>query len=134
MIVNLQEIRQDIQSEVEKLLDFVTGKEAQSATVDHDGKGVPMVLETPAEHQIRLGKGKKRGRKKEAVVTSVYTIASAPCTPLQHPFPQPSFARSSIPRPHLFTYSFSRALNCSPEPARATIGRVGDSNLDEPYP
>mgnify|MGYP001814882008 CR=1 FL=1 len=40
-----------------------------------------MVLETPVEPQVRLGKGKKRGRKKEAIVTSVYTIASAPRTP-----------------------------------------------------
>jgi hypothetical protein len=42
---------------------------------------VPMVLETPAEPKMRLGKGQKRGRKKEAIVTTVYTIAAAPRTP-----------------------------------------------------
>ena len=56
-------------------------EEAEILVIQADGKGVPMLLETPVEPQVRLGKGKKRGRKKEAVVTSVYTIASAPRTP-----------------------------------------------------
>ena len=42
---------------------------------------MPLVLEEPAKPKVRLGKGQKRGRKKEAVVTTVYTIASAPRTP-----------------------------------------------------
>lgn len=48
-----------------------------------DGKGVPMILEgdeVKAE-PVRLGKGQKRGTKKEAVVTSAYTIAPAIRTP-----------------------------------------------------
>jgi hypothetical protein len=56
-------------------------EEAEILVVQADGKGVPMVLEQPAEAQIRLGKGQKRGRKKEAMVTSVYTIAPNPRTP-----------------------------------------------------
>jgi hypothetical protein len=56
-------------------------EESEILVIQADGKGVPMVLETPVEPQVRLGKGQKRGRKKEAVVTSVYTIASAPRTP-----------------------------------------------------
>jgi hypothetical protein len=56
-------------------------EEAEILVVQADGKGVPMVLEEPAEAQIRLGKGQKRGRKKEAMVTSIYTIASNPRTP-----------------------------------------------------
>jgi len=40
-----------------------------------------MVLETSAEPKVRLGKGEQHGRKKEAIVTSVYTIACAPRTP-----------------------------------------------------
>jgi hypothetical protein len=56
-------------------------KEAEILVIQADGKGVPMVLETPAEPKVRLGKGKKRGRKKEAIVTTVYTIACAPRTP-----------------------------------------------------
>ncbi len=42
--------------------------------VQADGKGVPLVKETEAAHKVRLGKGEKRSKKKEAIVTSVYTI------------------------------------------------------------
>ena len=56
-------------------------EEAAILVVQADGKGVPMVLEEVAEPKVRLGKGQKRGRKKEAIVTTVYTIASAPRTP-----------------------------------------------------
>ena len=55
--------------------------EAEILVIQADGKGVPMVLERPAEPKVRLGKGEKRGRKKEATVTTVYTIAAAPRTP-----------------------------------------------------
>jgi hypothetical protein len=56
-------------------------EEAEILVIQADGKGVPIVLETSAERKVRLGKGQKRGRKKEAVVTTVYTMASAPRTP-----------------------------------------------------
>jgi len=56
-------------------------EEAEILVIQADGKGVPMVLETPAEPKVRLGKGEKRGRKKEAIVTTVYTVACAPRTP-----------------------------------------------------
>jgi len=56
-------------------------EEASILVIQADGKGVPLILETPAEPQVRLGKGQKRGRKKEAIVTSVYTIATLPRTP-----------------------------------------------------
>lgn len=51
-----------------------------------DGKGIPMVLENekeaePIEKSVRLGKGQKRGHKKEAIVTSAYTIAPLIRTP-----------------------------------------------------
>lgn len=55
--------------------------EAALLVIQADGKGVPVILETPAEPKPRLGKGEKRGHKKEAVVTTVYTIAPAPRTP-----------------------------------------------------
>lgn len=55
--------------------------EAEILVIQADGKGVPLVLETPAEPKVRLGKGQKRGRKKEAIVTTVYTTACAPRTP-----------------------------------------------------
>jgi len=67
--------------------------EAAILVIQADGKGVPMVRETPAEPKVRLGKGDKHSRKKEAVVTGLYTIAPNPRTPaavvasLFHPTP-----------------------------------------------
>jgi hypothetical protein len=49
--------------------------------VQADGKGVPMVPASPAAPAVRLSKGQKRGKKKEAVVTSLYTIAPYRRTP-----------------------------------------------------
>jgi len=50
-----------------------------------DGKGIPMVLEEDEvpEAQVRLGKGQKHGHKKEAIVTTIYTIKTAPRTPAE---------------------------------------------------
>jgi hypothetical protein len=39
-----------------------------------DGKGVPMIKDATAQ-PVRLGKGQKRGTKKEAIVTALYTVA-----------------------------------------------------------
>jgi hypothetical protein len=74
-----------------------------------DGKGVPMVKEQPAEHKGRLGRGEKLSRKKEAVVSAVYTIAPQPrtaddilrevCdkeTPTQRPKPQNKRVRATL--------------------------------------
>jgi hypothetical protein len=49
--------------------------------VQADGKGVPMVQPPPVTPPVRLGKGQKRTKKKEAVVTRSYTIAPYPRTP-----------------------------------------------------
>jgi len=57
--------------------------EAALLVIQADGKGVPMVRTTPAEPQVRLGKGDKHSRKKEAVVTGLYTIAGHPRTPAE---------------------------------------------------
>lgn len=46
-----------------------------------DGKGVPLVLPPPAERSVRPGKGAPAGRKREAIVTALYTVASFPRTP-----------------------------------------------------
>jgi hypothetical protein len=43
--------------------------------VQADGKGVPLVQPPPAEVPLRLAKGQKRTKKKEAIVTCLYTIA-----------------------------------------------------------
>ena len=58
-------------------------EEAAILVIQADGKGVPMVLEELPEPTVRLGKGQKRGRKKEAMVTTVYTIARNERTPQQ---------------------------------------------------
>lgn len=43
--------------------------------VQADGKGVPLVQPPARVRRVRLGKGQKHGKKKEAVVTTLYTIA-----------------------------------------------------------
>jgi hypothetical protein len=55
--------------------------DATILVVQADGKGVPMVPPSPAVPPVRLGKGQKRGKKKEAVVTGLYTIAPYRRTP-----------------------------------------------------
>lgn len=57
--------------------------EADILVLQADGKGVPMVIEPESRPRRRLGKGQKRGRKKEAIVTAVYTIAAKQRTPQQ---------------------------------------------------
>ncbi len=56
-------------------------EEAEVLVIQADGKGVPIILEQPAKQEVRLGKGQKRGHKKEAVVTTAYTITATPRTP-----------------------------------------------------
>jgi hypothetical protein len=55
--------------------------EATIVVVQADGKGVPIVQPPTQSPSVRLGKGQKRTKKKEAVVTSLYTIAPYPRTP-----------------------------------------------------
>lgn len=70
--------------------------------VQADGKGVPIVRETPAEAQVRLGKGEKLTHKKEAVVTGIYTVApnvrtpEAVVTSLFHPTAAPAPAAPAV--------------------------------------
>jgi hypothetical protein len=49
--------------------------------IQADGKGVPMVRKTSGQAKVRLGKGEKRTKKKEAIVTGIYTIEPNPRTP-----------------------------------------------------
>ncbi len=55
--------------------------EGQILVAQADGKGVPMVREEPAPAKVRLGKGEKHTKKKEAIVTALYTIEPNPRTP-----------------------------------------------------
>jgi hypothetical protein len=67
--------------------------EASILVIQADGKGVPMVRQPPDSGKVRLSKGAKHHRKKEAVVTGVYTIVPRLRTPadviasLFHPTP-----------------------------------------------
>jgi hypothetical protein len=49
--------------------------------VQADGKGVPMVQPPAQAPGVRLGKGQKRSKKQEAVVTALYTITPYQRTP-----------------------------------------------------
>jgi hypothetical protein len=55
--------------------------EGEILVIQADGKGVPMVRETSVQAKVCLGKGDKRTKKKEAVVTGIYTIEPHPRTP-----------------------------------------------------
>lgn len=58
-------------------------EEGPILVVQADGKGVPMVRQETAPRVARRGKGKRRTKKKEAVVTASYTIAPYSRTPEQ---------------------------------------------------
>jgi hypothetical protein len=79
--------------------------EAEILVIQADGKGVPLVRETPATPKARLAKGDKRSRKKEAVVTGLYTITPHVRTPegvvasLFHPPAHPLPGTESRPGP-----------------------------------
>ncbi len=77
-----------VAEDAEDILDYYEQKpapapadEAEILVIQADGKGVPIILEKSSPDPVRLGKGQKRGRKKEAIVTTVYTIAANPRTP-----------------------------------------------------
>lgn len=55
--------------------------EGSILVIQADGKGVPMVRDQPVDQPARLGKGQKRTKKKESVVTAIYTIEPYPRTP-----------------------------------------------------
>jgi hypothetical protein len=61
----------------------VASSEAEILVIQADGKGIPMILEETKTDKVRLGKGEKHGRKKEAIVTSVYSIGAFIRTPEQ---------------------------------------------------
>jgi hypothetical protein len=78
---NVAEDAVDVEAYYEQKPPPAPADEAEILVVQADGKGVPLVLETPAESKVRLGKGEKCGCKKEAIVTTAYTIAADPRTP-----------------------------------------------------
>ncbi len=77
----VEEEAEDVLAYYEQKSAPVATDEAEILVVQADGKGVPIILEKLSPEPVRLSKGQKRGRKKEAVVTTVYTIAANPRTP-----------------------------------------------------
>jgi hypothetical protein len=80
---NIAEDAADVEAYYAQKSPPAPAQEATILVIQADGKGVPMVLEqsVDAPVSVRLGKGEKRGHKKEAVVTSAYSIAAAARTP-----------------------------------------------------
>ncbi len=68
--------------------------------VQADGKGIPMVQPTTEQPVVRLGKGQKHSKKKEATVTSLYTIAPYVRTPQQVLAALLREPQEPTPRPH----------------------------------
>jgi hypothetical protein len=77
----IQEDAVDVEAFYEQKETPSTEHEGAILVVQADGKGVPMKRDEPALKAARLGKGQKRAKKKEAVVTAIYTIAPYGRTP-----------------------------------------------------
>jgi len=80
-------LQQAIQEDSEHVLNFyeqadphLPDPNATILVVQADGKGVPLVKDSDQKAPVRPGKGARPG-KKEAMVSSVYTIVPAPRTP-----------------------------------------------------
>lgn len=80
---NLAEDAADVSNYYDQKPAPAPSSEANILVIQADGKGIPLILEKAKPNKVRLGKGEKHGRKKEAIVTSVYSIAPAPRTPEQ---------------------------------------------------
>ena len=80
---NLGEDATDVVAYYEQKPSPIASQEAEILVIQADGKGVPLILEKTQPDPVRLGKGEKRGCKKEAIVTSVYSIAPWIRTPEQ---------------------------------------------------
>ena len=80
---NLNEDAADVSAYYAQKPAPVASSEAEILVIQADGKGVPMILEENKSDKVRLGKGEKHGRKKEAIVTSAYTIEAFTRTPEQ---------------------------------------------------
>jgi hypothetical protein len=80
---NLAEDAADVSAYYAQKPGPLASSEAEILVIQADGKGIPMILEESQPDKVRLGKGEKHGRKREATVTSVYSIARFIRTPEQ---------------------------------------------------
>jgi hypothetical protein len=58
----------------------VPEEEGEYLVLQADGKGIPLVRSSASHEKVRLRRGEARSRKKQVVVTSLYTIPAAPRT------------------------------------------------------
>jgi len=77
----IQEDAVDVEAFYEQKKTPSVEQEGTILVVQADGKGVPMKRDESTVKVGRLGKGQKRGKKKEAVVTAIYTITPYRRTP-----------------------------------------------------
>jgi hypothetical protein len=80
---NLAEDAVDVSNYYDQKPAPAPSSEAEILVIQADGKGVPLISEKAKPDKVRLGKGEKYGHKKEAIVTSVYSIEPSPRTPEQ---------------------------------------------------
>jgi hypothetical protein len=80
--VSTRQFQQDIHDDAEQVAAFYAqaskpapDPQARVFVVQADGKGVPMRQATEAAQKVRKSKGEKPSRKKEALVTRIYTRA-----------------------------------------------------------
>lgn len=76
-----QAAAEDVQPFYEQLGAPPAAKEGALLVATIDGKGVPIRPSEPQGQKLRLGPGEKPNKKKEAVVSAVYTIDRYPRTP-----------------------------------------------------
>jgi len=92
--------------------------------VQADGKGVPMVQPRGESPPLRLGKGQKRGKKKEAVVTSVYTVAPYGRTPQEVLSALLREVRASEPEPARRPQPVNKELHATLDGKELAISRL----------
>jgi hypothetical protein len=79
----VQEDAMDVEAFYEQKTPLPVETESSILVIQADGKGVPMVRDESAKQPARRGKGQKKTKKKESVVTAIYTIAPYLRTPQQ---------------------------------------------------
>jgi hypothetical protein len=79
--LTMQDAAQDVDSFYEQKPAPKPKTEADLVVAQLDGKGVPIRREEPKGKKLRLGKGEKPNRKKEAIAYSVYSVAPFVRTP-----------------------------------------------------
>ena len=95
---------------------------ASILVVQADGKGVPMVQPATSTAPVRLGKGQKRTKKKEAVVTCVYTIAPYVRTPAD--VRAALLHEQALPQPHSRPHPHSKEMRASLDGKATAVERL----------